>query len=847
MGLPLVRGFAEKGVRQGLAVFRFNWAYTAAKGQPSEDLSLEIEDMRTVLELVRRSPLVDPERIFLAGKSMGTLVAYRLFRQSPDVKGILLFTPLCTSSWTEAGERRPEPIPSGEENYPGLAEEPRPVWMGLGDRDPLCQLSMLHGFLQGTRGHVACTVVGGNHGLNLGPWNDPAFAEVNARNIAAGLEAGLHWVDLQLDHLRRRGGEVQRETERSSGGGEVETLGAVVRPGETVFSLWSPDHKNVELVLKGQAMKMFPVPDFAGYSSVYQLRVPGKHHGQRYHFRVGGQAVRDPYGKMAEPQKRGEGGKFGAGESVVLDQARCQLPGGWSPRPPLKEREDAVIYEVHVRDFTHSPTSGVAPELRGKFLGMVARGAKYKGQATGLDHLVELGVTHVQLMPVYDFGSCPDLEDQDCYNWGYDPRNFNVPEERYSLTPRDWTNRSIEFKQMVNGLHKAGLRVVMDVVYNHSFAREMFEGITPRYFTPTDLSGCGNSLDATNPMVGRMIRDSLEYWIRDYGVDGFRFDLAGIFDAKDVAAWSRHLHATFPGRKLLLYGEPWNGYVTDPREANRLRLGNVGSLKGAHFGVFNPKFRDALKGRNDSGDSEPGDGFVFGAEAGQVLPDTLRIALGGRGAIRLVNDLKLPIDTWDPAFATDPEQAIQYVSAHDNLTLRDKILAWAREQKIAPEDPRLLKIQKFALGVLLTSQGVPFLHGGVELLRSKQGDHNSYRSPDAVNQFDWHWKLDNADMLAYTRKLIALRSEYPGLRLHTWQEIHQRVFTTRPRTGVVVHRIAPSDTGEPEAEMLVIWNSGSKFVHALPRGSWKRILGGEGVAQGSVEVAATAVTLLSRN
>jgi pullulanase len=402
---------------------------------------------------------------------------------------------------------------------------------------------------------------------------------------------------------------------------------------------------------------------------------------------------------------------------------------------------------------------------------------------------------------------------------------------------------------MVDALHRAGLRVIVDVVYNHTFQKEMFAPITGRYYTPTDLSGTGNSLDADVPMVGRMIRDSLEYWVREYNVDGFRFDLIGIFDYDEVGAWARHLNATFPDRTLLVYGEPWNGFAADSRESQRVRLGTIARIHDAHVGVFNPKFREAIKGINDSGGCNSGDCYAFDAN-----PDLWRIAVGSRGSIRFANDPFAPIDTWDPMFAADPEQSINYVSAHDNLTLRDKILLWADRNGRDRGDPYLRRIQQFANGLVLTSQGIPFLHGGVEMLRDKQGDHNSYQSSDEINQIRWDWKIDNADIFAYYQNAIALRKAHPGFRMNTWREIDQHVTTTTPRHGVVVNHIRAGQNGDDWSEIIVIANSANPYTFTLPPGTWKVAMeksdpaaGNARTVSGAVVAEGTAVTVVYKD
>jgi pullulanase len=620
----------------------------------------------------------------------------------------------------------------------------------------------------------------------------------------------------------------------------AETLGAVYAPRQTSFSIWSPDHSDVKVRVDGQLHTLQKVADFNGYSDVYQVVVEGDLRLEGYSFLINGVEVRDPYGKMIEPQSQ---------VNIVMDMSRTDPVGGWAPHPQFLEREDAVIYEVHVRDFTIDASSGVPAEKRGKYLGLIERGTRFQGAKTGIDHLLELGVTHVQLLPVYDFATCDGLPDSDlCYNWGYDPRNYNVPEERYSLTPRDYENRVRELKETVNALHKAGIRVIMDVVYNHTFGDEMFEDITDRYFYHQNLV-VGNTIDDGVPMVDRMIEDSLLYWAKEYHIDGFRFDLVGIFSYDNFGKWARRLDKELPGRNILMYGEPWPGCFgcVDERESSRVRLGTVARVHDSHVGVFNPKYREALKGQNDNGGCNPGDCYAFNEN-----PDTWRVGVGSRGAIRFANDPDAPIDTWDPMFAADPEQSINYVSAHDNLTLRDKILAWADANGRDRSDPYLRRVQNFANGVVLTSQGIPFLHGGVELMRDKQGEHNSYDAGDEINKYRWQWKVENADIFDYARGVIAMRRAHPGFRLNTWQEISDNVTTSFPRNGVVVNHIDGAANGDTWREILLIYNSAGDYTHQLPGGNWKVAMEqGAGPSSddarevsGSVAAEGTAVTVL---
>lgn len=624
--------------------------------------------------------------------------------------------------------------------------------------------------------------------------------------------------------------------------------GADYSATQTTFALWSPDRSDVRLWLDGTQHTMTKAPNVNGYTDVYAVTVPGNHHLKRYHFIVSGTTVRDPYGVMVDA---------GSNDNVVLDLSQTEPAGGWAAVPPLVNREDAVIYEMHVRDFTIDASSGVDAARRGKFLGMVQAGTTVNGSTkTGIDHLVELGVTHVQILPFYDFASCSPADvaaDPNCYNWGYDPANFNVPEERYSMTPADPVNRVRELKTMVNEFHKRGIRVVMDVVYNHSFAKEMFQGISGQYYTATDLSGTGNSINSGVPMVSRMIRDSLEYWAREYRIDGFRFDLVGVFHTAAVGDWARTLNTSFPGRNLLIYGEPWNGFAADAEESQKVRLGTVGTLVDAHVGVFNSKFREALKGSSDNGNAG---GLIF-AQGGTWGSGPLGpISAGNKASIRFANQGGALPDLWDPMFALDPEQSINYVDAHDNLCLNDKVEAWAQAEAArsgyVASAGHKRRIQEYAMAAVLLAQGVPFLHGGSEMLRTKFGDHNSYRSPDSVNKIRWNWKVDNRDTFDYVKALIALRRAHPGLRMTSWSQVNANVQSNQASKDLIVTSINGAAAGDGWSEMLMIQNSGGNIAYPLPAGTWNVIVERSAVnaaprqVSGSVTAEGTATTLLYR-
>lgn len=683
--------------------------------------------------------------------------------------------------------------------------------------------------------------------------NQPdGITEVNGADIA--ITPGRYRITFNDDTLAY--------TSESLGAAELVTLGYDYSPEMTTFAIWSPDTSNVKLNINGDTFTLLKQPDGNDYTEVYSIQVYGDLNLLEYYFLIDDVQVRDPYGRMVVP---------GTDINIVVDLSLTEPVGGRVAPPALAEREDAIIYEVHVRDFTIHSSSGVDASKRGKFLGMVQPNTSFNGVSTGLQHLKDLGVTHVQLLPMYDYGTCSAKDPEDtpgCYNWGYDPENFNVPEERYAVDPLDYIGRIEELKTMIDELHANGIRVIMDVVYNHTWVIEtddgnggrqfvhpdgerMFSDITMDYFNTNapgtvGLAGTGNSINPRVAMVSHMIRDSLEYWVEEFGVDGFRFDLIGIFDYEDVAEWADHLNTKFPNRDLLIYGEPWNGFATDPDEADRVRLGTVGLIADSHVGCFNPKYREAIKGNSDDG---TGGGFAFN-QVGNIW----EIQVGSRGGIRFSYNPTQTVSTWDSMFAIDPEQSINYVTAHDNLCLWDKIEAWANLNAVT--DPVYKqRISTFANGMILTSQGIPFLHGGEEMLRTKQGISDSYKSPDSVNQFDWQKKVDNIGIFNYYQDVIAYRLAHPGFRMNTWQEITNNINTFSPLAGVMVNHIfGAGNNGDTWNEIYVIYNSGPNTNITLPSGNWKVAIekadpaeGNDRVVSGSILAEGTAITVLYKD
>jgi type I pullulanase len=606
----------------------------------------------------------------------------------------------------------------------------------------------------------------------------------------------------------------------------VDKLGADYGPQSTTFAIWSPDTSNVVVNVDGIDFPCKRALDFDGYTDIYGTTVPGDLKLKEYQFKANGVPVRDPYGVMVKPGKN---------INIVMDMDSIQPQGGWAVVPPMVEREDAIIYEVHIRDFTIDTNSGASQEKRGKFLGMVETGSTYEGLSTGIDHLKELGVTHVQLLPFYDFSTAQ-------YNWGYDPVNFNVPEDQYSLTPFDYENRVLELKTMINEFHKNGIRVIMDVVYNHTFSNETFENITKKYYTGNNDSGTGNGINTGIPMVSRFIRDSLEFLIKEYDIDGFRFDLIGVFHYNEVKKWGEYLNSKFPERNLLLYGEPWNGFFADTNESQKVRLGNISALASGHVGAFNPKYREAIKGDSDACKTK---GYMF---SGSVSPFDIKV--GSRGGIRHLKGTNPLPDLWDQMFAYDPEQSIQYISAHDNLCLWDKI-------KFCGEDnPFGKRVVKFGMGMILTSQGIPFIHAGDEMLRTKvhNGDwrfaHNSFNAPDEYNMIRWDWKVKNNETFKYHKDLIALRKAHPGFRLNTWDEINDWM-RSKEDGKVIVSQLDADKNGDDWDDIIIVYNPGSQYNVSLPSGTWTKVFDINGAVNvpnitGSAPCEGTAVTVFAK-
>ena len=570
-------------------------------------------------------------------------------------------------------------------------------------------------------------------------------------------------------------------------------LGAFYEKVATSFSIWSPDSSNVKVAVKKQGESDFTEytctagftvdGGYSDTSNIYGVTVMGDCNLAEYQFYVGGVAVRDPYGRMIKYEDEDAKTNLikanysesnctvssyaGSSINIVVDvDSILPSSGSWASRPALSNRAKSVVYEIHVGDFTCDSTWGGTEAYRGKFKGMYESGTTYTSGSTtvktGLDHLVELGVTHVQIMPMYDYATKVNQTLGEYYNWGYDPVNYNVPEDRFAEDPTDYEERIREVKDMVNALHANGIRVIMDVVYNHTFDGEMFNKISSSYYTSVDYSGCGNSIDVTNSMVSRMVRDSLEYWAETFNLDGFRFDLMGIYSNSAIGGWGQYLNDKYSDRTLLLYGEPYKANNTNTD--GYAYANSISSLNYAGIGAFSHKYRETLKGGSDDAVK----GYIFNAtdKDGDSTVGNVQVGLKGSGT-GLGSDSE---GVWTRYFTASPYQAVNYLSAHDNLCLYDKILTAGVSSSDYAQ-----AIVKFGHGIITLSQGVAFIHGGDDFLRTKTGDtwsefvidtrtakENSYMFGQGMNKIDWSRKVTYNDLFEYNKDLIEFKKSHDG-------------------------------------------------------------------------------------
>ena len=594
-------------------------------------------------------------------------------------------------------------------------------------------------------------------------------------------------------------------------------LGPDYTPGGTCLRLWAPTAEAVTVTLyhKGDGGAVLGIePLVRGAHGVWSVWLPGEQHGRYYTFAVTVDGITretgDPYARAA--------GVNGV-RSMIVDLART-APSGWERdvRPNIPPAQRAV-WEVSVRDFSQDAASGVRPAWRGKYMAFTQQGTTLHGDGihpTCLNYLKRLGVKYVQLMPIFDFGSVDEAKPLlRQYNWGYDPTNFNVPEGSYSTDPTRGEVRIRECREMIAALHAAGIGVVMDVVYNHTYRTENpLNSTVPYYFfrqnpdgSFSNGSGCGNEFASERPMARRYLIDSILYWAKEYHIDGFRFDLMGLYDAESINAVRAALDSLPGGRDILLYGEPWQGGASQLHryEANKANL----AMLNERVGIFCDDTRDAIKG-----------GCFDAREPGYVEGKPGSFWDIGASVAAWCRSEKLPPHA--------PGQIISYVSAHDNFTLWDKLLMvrYARPE-FAAVDKTALAQNRLAAGIYLTSMGLPFWQAGEEFARTKKGQGNSYHSSPALNRLDWHRAEQFHSLVDYYRGLIGLRAAFP--RLGALDKAGPAAIEFFSLEQPLVGWRLPAQWGDGAAwsALCVYYNpTETAQVVTLPGGSWKLLSDG---------------------
>jgi len=582
-------------------------------------------------------------------------------------------------------------------------------------------------------------------------------------------------------------------------------LGVTYTKASTKLRVWAPTAKAVSVVTYKEA----DAPSSSGSlikmtydtKGTWVATLKGDQNGTVFNYRV---SVNNTINEAVDPYVRATTVNGLRGVIVNLDATD---PKGWNTSKPKFSGKptDAVIYELHVRDLSMDASSGIPAKNKGKFLALTDLSTSNNGQKTGVSAIKDLGITHVELLPIFDFATVN--ENIPTFNWGYDPQNYNVPEGSYSSDPKKPTVRITEFKSAIMSLHKAGLRVNMDVVYNHVSNANTFSQnlIVPGYFfrrddngNLTSGSGCGNDVASERPMVRKFIVDSVKYWATEYNLDGFRFDLMGLMDIETINEITAALKKIDP--TILVIGEGWNmGTLPADKRANQL---NISKLPGvAHF---NDQIRDGIKGSVfDAADN----GFATGKFTAKM-----NVMAG------IVGNTDYSTEIMTKWTTTAPGQSVNYVESHDNMTLVDKITASVKDAK--PAD--IAQLSQLAASIALLSQGMPFIQAGQEFLRSKGGDTNSYKSSDLVNSLKWGTQSANAATVKYYKGLIALRKAHPAFRMATTDLVKKNLkFLTSPE-GTIAYSINGSDVKDSASTIVVVHNANttSQTITLPKSGSW---------------------------
>jgi pullulanase len=591
-------------------------------------------------------------------------------------------------------------------------------------------------------------------------------------------------------------------------------LGVHYQPLQSTIKVWAPNADQVKLRLYKEGEGDNFLEEFLlnqAQNGIWELQIKKDIKNLYYTFQVQHKGkwlaeCADIYAKAV-----GVNGK----RAMVISLSETN-PKGWDldKKPSLINANASIIYESHVRDFSIAANSGIYN--KGKYLAFTEMNTKSSdGLASGIAHLKELGITHIHLLPTYDFNSIDENKPElGVYNWGYDPVNYTVPEGSYSTNPYDGKLRIKEFKEMVLALHQNGIRVILDMVFNHTANLETpFNQFVPDYFyrkTATgaysNASGCGNETASERPMMRKFMIESAAYWANEYHVDGFRFDLMGVHDLETMNAISDSLHKI--DSTIFIYGEGWTAGSSPYAEENRAVKKNTFRLN--KIAAFSDELRDGLHGPYNrvqeigyaSGAKQTKESVKFGIVAATQHPQI---------NYEEVNYSKAP-------WAREPYQCINYVSCHDDHTLFDRL----REGNPDATDEELMKMDKLSQAIVFTSQGVPFLHSGAEMLRSKSQISNSYNAPDSINEIDWHRKAIYKEHFNYYSDLVKLRKHHPAFRMPTAALIQKHLkFIETKDSLLIAYQLLDYANGDNWKNILVIFNGEQKSKNFnLPPGNW---------------------------
>lgn len=561
-------------------------------------------------------------------------------------------------------------------------------------------------------------------------------------------------------------------------------------PQETVFKLFAPADANCLVVVGNDSIGMTLQAD-----SIWTATLKGDLKGKTYQFVVNGQASPGVFAKAVTVN----------GEKGVILDMRDTDPKGWADdRHVLRPFQDYIVYEMHHRDFSVARPEAKHP---GKFLALT--------EPWAIQHLKDLGINAVHILPSYDYGSVDETRlNEPQYNWGYDPVNYNVPEGGYSTDPYDPVCRIREFKQMVQALHQAGISVILDVVYNHTYDIEHsnFQKTYPDYYyrktkdrAYSNGSGCGNETASDQPMMRKFMMESVRYWYDEYHVDGFRFDLMGVHDIKTMNAIRQLMDGIDP--HILIYGEGWSaGACALPNEQLGMKA-NIQQMP--HITAFSDEIRDALRG--PFSDDTKG-GFLVGAPD---CEESLKFGIAGAIEHPQVDMTKVNYST--APWAAEPTQMMSYVSCHDDMCLVDRL----KTSKPGMTMDELIRLDLLAQTAVFTSQGIPFMLSGEEMLRDKKGVHNSFESPDSINRLEWSNLQRYPQVMDYYKRLIALRQHHPAFRLGSADLVRQHLEFLKAPQQVVAFRLKDLKGIDDWQEIIVILNASTKPQRVtIPKGTY---------------------------